>query len=551
MVTDPSSSDEGLVGVLSKTLSRTTSQPSLLLPKLLEKRLKQLTGGVGVFVNGDSQQKHEDDLDIIKQIIETDESMHMVREPGDEEAASGDGDGSDSSVGCLRSQSLTHIPSQFSCSSLPSLHHAESMHILHANYNSAPDFSQFGKKGLVGGPHNHSNLMPLPIEYDESAPLGQNLQGGMCRDFPPGDASRYGNGNGCGYHGQDDPKLRMHGSWRFNGQRLESVYEGQSMPGTSPSMFGSGNDPQGRPSFDFGHQQQQHFLQEQQHHGYGGVSGGGGGSVGHALAMARSASVSAGCYSPSSSSLRKGHALSTSNPNISPEVSSIVNHYPSAENLSSSPANPYPPALSPPLPHVSTTGDGLLGGASGGQRIGASASASVDYNMLGNYLTGGEGPEGGGHSNQGMAVDMSLGRGLLNEGIDSKKGILGFGLEMLPNNLKSKEEEAVFVRFVTMLHVILLECCWHCGRTYQRLRTVVLQSCVATATYTHDAHTRCMHTHHTHTTHTHDVHTAYTHDACTRRKHCIHTRRTHTTYSHDVHTDIIIVVMQMQCNLLT
>ena len=41
----------------------------------------------------------------------------------------------------LRSHSLSHIPGYFNSSSLPTLPHADSIAVLHSNYNSAPDFS--------------------------------------------------------------------------------------------------------------------------------------------------------------------------------------------------------------------------------------------------------------------------------------------------------------------------------------------------------------------------------------------------------------------------
>ncbi len=147
------------VAMAVKTLSRSTSQPVVFPPnKLLEKRLKQLTKGAGVFTPGSNSQKHEDDLDILKQIIETDVAMATVLcEDG---RGGGGGCGMDEE---MRSQSLTHIPGQFSyAGSLPSLHHAESMHILHANYNSAPDFMQFGKSRLISFDASHTSLSSHP-----------------------------------------------------------------------------------------------------------------------------------------------------------------------------------------------------------------------------------------------------------------------------------------------------------------------------------------------------------------------------------------------------
>ena len=130
-----------------RSLSRSASQPVVFSHKHLDRRLNKLstsghhsgsrgaggggTGEGGMEAGNGSGSRHEDDLDIIKQIIEKDESLHdtadQVRQVGMH----------------LRSQSLSHIPGEFSSvSSLPTLHHAESMLHLHSNYFSAPDFSQ-------------------------------------------------------------------------------------------------------------------------------------------------------------------------------------------------------------------------------------------------------------------------------------------------------------------------------------------------------------------------------------------------------------------------
>lgn len=144
-----------------KSLSRSISQPVVFPRKHLERRLNKINAGRhhgsagggatgeggGEGGSGSGGLRHEDDLDIIKQIIEKDETLHdtadQVRQGGMH----------------FRSQSLSHIPGEFSSvSSLPTLHHAESMHLLHSNYFSAPDFSQLGsppsftmKHGAGGG----------------------------------------------------------------------------------------------------------------------------------------------------------------------------------------------------------------------------------------------------------------------------------------------------------------------------------------------------------------------------------------------------------------
>ena len=48
-------------------------------------------------------------------------------------------EGSPPDIQMIRSQSLSHIPRELG--SLPSLHHASSLHVLHENYASNPDFS--------------------------------------------------------------------------------------------------------------------------------------------------------------------------------------------------------------------------------------------------------------------------------------------------------------------------------------------------------------------------------------------------------------------------
>ena len=398
MSTELSKSGDVLTGAL-KALSRSASQPAVFPSKTLEKKLKQLTGGTGVFIDGDSQQKHDDDLDIIKQIIETDESMHSGRQSGGEGLkGSGRGGGGGDEGDCvtnLRAQSLTHIPNQFSyAGSLPSLHHAESMHVLHANYNSAPDFTQFCKPRLMNSPgQHHGNLLSVaPMEYDSSESMRHNSHGESCRDFS---ATSGIGGNGGGGYGnslsrgfaQDE---RMLGTQRPR-QSLESVYEDQSLTGTS--SYGSGGNPQAT-SVDLGPppQLQQQQQQQQHRHSYGG--GGASSDPCHPIVMTRSASLSTASYSPGFS-LLQDHALSNSNPNLAPETSSVINHYPSAENLNSTSSATEHARRGPALPPPSTSSAGdLVGMANGGQTV--SGSASMEYNLLGQYLGNGAEVSGGG-----------------------------------------------------------------------------------------------------------------------------------------------------------
>lgn len=136
-----------------KSLSRSASQPIVFPRKHLDRRLNKLnagghqtSGGCGTGSGGGASSSgeggHEDDLDIIKQIIEKDETLH---DTADQVRQGGSGIH-------FRSQSLSHIPGEFSSvSSLPTLHHGESMHLLHSNYFSAPDFSQLNSPPSYNG----------------------------------------------------------------------------------------------------------------------------------------------------------------------------------------------------------------------------------------------------------------------------------------------------------------------------------------------------------------------------------------------------------------
>lgn len=88
-------------------LSRSVSQPVLFKQQQTNK----------------SQETEEDELDLIHSIISRETSL----------------EGSPPDIQMIRSQSLSHIPRELG--SLPSLHHASSLHVLHENYASNPDFS--------------------------------------------------------------------------------------------------------------------------------------------------------------------------------------------------------------------------------------------------------------------------------------------------------------------------------------------------------------------------------------------------------------------------
>ena len=109
-------------------LSRSPSLPLIFHTKFNKENkaaLKPHLPGTSETPSGANQQ--EDDLDIIKQIIDKDQLLD--RNP----VALREG---------VRSHSLSHIPGEFSneisTSSLPILHHTESLTLLHTNYSSAP-----------------------------------------------------------------------------------------------------------------------------------------------------------------------------------------------------------------------------------------------------------------------------------------------------------------------------------------------------------------------------------------------------------------------------
>lgn len=232
--------EERLAMAVSKALSRSASQP-VVFPssKLFEKRLKQLTAG------GNGSQKQEDDLDIIKHIIEADVSVGSCEEGM-------------ASLETLRSQSLSHIPGQFpqTAGSLPSLPHAESMHILHANYNSAPDFMQFGKSHITD-----FDSMPMGLEGSRHI-LGQDSQ----QSPFPGGNFQPGIGGYSGLTGQEEVMGVPGGGAMKNldGQsvsRRNSLYESHSAVGTPVLTSDSArNTPQGTGSpFDFAHHRDSHI----------------------------------------------------------------------------------------------------------------------------------------------------------------------------------------------------------------------------------------------------------------------------------------------------
>jgi len=417
-----------------------------------------------MFGEGDRQQKHEDDLDIIKQIIE-DESMHSSHPPaasgggvggggegmkgpatggkgggGGGEGSNDNGDGLGGDSPSFRSQSLAHISTQFPfAGSLPSLHHTEDMHILHANYNSAPDLPKFARDGNHqggGGSGSNSSSTSNLLVGGVDSPMKYNLPlaspniaaaAASSSSSSLGGSGMY-NSSAGGLVGEDGmPGIQRRQS------KLQVVSEEQMMVTSLYNSVHSSSDSSqlSRAAMDLGHpplSQQQHqqsqphpqqhqsqphpqqhqsqsHLQQQQQQQHRHIYGGGGAPAGsreschHPSARTRSASLSAASYSPSYSSLLPtDHTLSNSNPSLALESSSsMINHYSSNENISS--ASLGPPEnhalvvghtsgsrTVAPLPSATSVGRGLAGMVAKGGGQSPSASVGVDGSMIGHYL---------------------------------------------------------------------------------------------------------------------------------------------------------------------
>ena len=142
------------------TLSRSVSQPAIYLPKNSHlARLKSLQR---------DKHKHEDDLDIIKQIIDTDESV--VQESPTQLCESNTHE---------RSLSLTHI-NDFSSGSLPILPNDDSIqHVLRANYSSLPDLPH------MDSPLSYENALCMP-KQEHNQPLTHESRSSSLGDFQIG-----------------------------------------------------------------------------------------------------------------------------------------------------------------------------------------------------------------------------------------------------------------------------------------------------------------------------------------------------------------------------
>ena len=119
--------DDHLSLPTNKSLSRSVSQPVLFpLRNSRQQAMQNL--------------QEEDDLDLIHSIISRDSL-----------------DNSPELASQMRSQSLSHIPRELQ-GSMPVLHHASSMHVLHETYASNPDFS-----AALGSPPPYRQLsLPQP-----------------------------------------------------------------------------------------------------------------------------------------------------------------------------------------------------------------------------------------------------------------------------------------------------------------------------------------------------------------------------------------------------
>ena len=325
---------EGLASAVSKTLCRSASQPAVFPPnRLLEKRLKQLGRGASNLLGAGGAHKHEDDLDIIKQIIETDVAMTSVN--------SREEDGLSGSGGSLKTQSLTHLPGQFPhfAGSLPSLHRGQSMHVIHANYNSEPNFQRMHNTFV-----DTSQTSLLSVGGSRGSVSGDNSAGDGSLFGPSGDFQL--NSTEAGFMGQDG-LLGLQGAGKGLDQRRNSLYEGQS---ASSNMQDPLQDAAGS-SFDFPHPR---ILQ---------VSGG-------VKTEGNSTSMGAGSFDTG----ERWNQQSTSTPNLP----NTYQYTPSSTPVSNGGLEPLPP------PSEDSTG--LLAGP---RR--QSSSDNPSGGLLYDYLTGGAG----------------------------------------------------------------------------------------------------------------------------------------------------------------
>lgn len=223
-----------------KSLSRSASQPVVFPRKHLDRRLNKLnaggggghqtSGGCGTGSGGGAggsggEGGHEDDLDIIKQIIEKDETLH---DTADQVRQGGGGIH-------FRSQSLSHIPGEFSSvSSLPTLHHGESMHLLHSNYFSAPDFSQLssppGYNGMKHGGAGAGDVGPGDSPYHQLTHESRSSSLGDCHAAVPTPLG----GGGATVTNQNQPLggggagSQQQNSFGVNGDRRGSIFDAQN-----------------------------------------------------------------------------------------------------------------------------------------------------------------------------------------------------------------------------------------------------------------------------------------------------------------------------------
>ena len=216
-----------------KSLSRSVSQPVVFPRKHLDRRLNKMnasrgyggggSGGTGNGGTGDGGTdgsggglRHEDDLDIIKQIIEKDETLHdtadQVRQGGMH----------------FRSQSLSHIPGEFSSvSSLPTLHHTESMHLLHSNYFSAPDFSQLNSPPGLGTKHSAGDVSGGDLSYHQLTHESRSSSLGDCHTSLGSLTSQ----PAAQELGRNQQQLQQVSSFGMNDERRGSSFDSQAIPG--------------------------------------------------------------------------------------------------------------------------------------------------------------------------------------------------------------------------------------------------------------------------------------------------------------------------------
>lgn len=203
------------------------SQPAIFLPKNSHlARLKSLQR---------DKHKHEDDLDIIKQIIDKDESLDQdsatqLRESNIPE----------------RTLSLSHI-NEFSSASLPILPHDDSIqHVLRANYFSVPDLPH------MESPPSYETTLCMP-KQEHNQPLTHDSRSSSLGDFemgiPEGNSlsgsynerrasfqSSNNTSSDTGFNSRDHPSSRSQTTVSFSNCHPQQKTRSESIKSPSPDF---------------------------------------------------------------------------------------------------------------------------------------------------------------------------------------------------------------------------------------------------------------------------------------------------------------------------